>query len=59
MENNEFGKVCVKNHMCWCFDEILRLENFDLDNFLIDENSHEIILIYNTSNKTLIGSKPY
>ena len=34
------------------------LIDFDLDNILIDEKSHENILIYDISYKTLIGSKP-
>ena len=49
MENNEFKKVRIKNR---------KLENFDLDNTLIDEKSHENILIYDISCKTLIDSKP-
>ena len=36
----------------------MNLEDFDLDNILIDEKSHENILIYDISYKTLIGSKP-
>ena len=58
MENNEFKKVCIKNHMCYYFDEIIKLEDFDLDNILIDKKSHENILIYNISCKTLIDPKP-
>ena len=39
-------------------DDIIKLEDFDIDNILIDEKSNENILIYNFSYKTLIGSKP-
>ena len=39
------------------FDGIIKLEDFHLDNILIDEKSRENILIYNISYKTLIGSK--
>ena len=39
-------------------DDIIKLEDFDIDNILIDEKSNENILIYNLSYKTLIGSKP-
>ena len=45
--------------MCYYFDDIIKLEDFDLDNILIDEKSHENILIYDISYKTLIGSKPF
>ena len=31
-----------------------KLEDFEFDNFLIDERSHEIILIYDISYKNLI-----
>ena len=36
----------------------LNVEDFALDNIFIDEISHEHILIYTISYKTLIGSKP-
>ena len=36
----------------------MKLEEIDLDNILINEKSHENILIYDISYKTLIGSKP-
>ena len=40
------------------FDDIIKFEDFDFDNILIDEKSHENILIYNFSYKTLIDVKP-
>ena len=39
MENNEFKQVHIKNRTCYCFDDIIKLEDFDLDNILIDEKS--------------------
>ena len=39
MENNEFKKVCIKNRTCYYFNDIIKLEDFDLDNILIDEKS--------------------
>ena len=44
--------------MCYYFDHIIKLEVVDLDNILIDEKSHENILIYDISFKALIVSKP-
>ena len=38
---------------------MIKLKDFNLDNNLIGENSHENILIYDISYKTLIGSKPF
>ena len=58
MENNELKKVCIKNCACYYFDDIIKLEDFDLDNILIDKKSHQNIWIYDISYKTSIGSKP-
>ena len=58
MENNELKKVCIKNCMCYYFNDIIKLEDFDLDNTSIDKKSCENILIYDISYKTVIGSKP-
>ena len=46
MENTESKIDCVKNCACYYFDDINKLEDFNLDNFLIDKKSHEDILIY-------------
>ena len=58
MEKNEFKKVGTKNRTCY-FDDIIKLELIDFDNILIDKKSHENILIYDISYKTLIESKPF
>ena len=58
MENNEFKKVSIKIRMCCYFDDIIKLEDFDFDNILTYEKSHENILIYDISYKTLIVLKP-
>ena len=58
MENNEFKKVCIKNGTCHYFDDIIKLEDFDIDKILINEKSHETILIYGIWYKTLIAQKP-
>ena len=60
MENKELKEVCIKNcTYYYYFDDITKLEDFDLDNILIEEKSHENIFIYDISYKTLIGSKPF
>ena len=43
MENNEIKKSCTKNRTCYHFDDIIKLEDFDLDNILIDENHTKIL----------------
>ena len=57
MDNNEFKNVRIKNRTCYYYDVIIKFEHFDFDNILIDEKSHEIILIYDISYETLIGTK--
>ena len=57
MENNELKKICIRNRTCYYFDDIIKLEDFDLNNILIDKKIHENILIYDISYKNLIGSK--
>ena len=40
--------------------KIIKLEDFDLDNMLIDEKSHESNLIFDISDKkTLISPRPF
>ena len=58
MKNNEFKEVRIKNRTCYYnFNDIIKLEDFDIYNILIDEKSRENILFYEISYKTLIGSK--
>ena len=56
--NDELNKIDIKNHACYLFNDIIKIEDFDLDNILIDEKSYEDILVYNISYKILINSKP-
>ena len=59
MENDELKKKAfIKSRTCYYFDDIIELEDFNLDNTLIEEKSNENILIYDIWYKTLIGSKP-
>ena len=55
--NNEFKEIDIKNRTCYYFDDITKIEDFDLDNSSIDEKSYENILVYNISYKHLIDSK--
>ena len=41
MENNEFLKVHFKNLTCYYFNGIGKLEDFNIDDILIEEKSHE------------------
>ena len=48
----------MKNHACYYFDDIIKIEKFDFDDILLDEKSYENILIYDVLYKKLIGVKP-
>ena len=56
MENSEFEKFCIKNRACYYFDDIIKFEDFDFDNILIDGKAHKNILIYDISQRILIGA---
>ena len=45
--NNELKENDIKNRKCYYFDDIIKIEDFDLDDILIDETSYENILVYN------------
>ena len=34
------GKVRIENHRCYYFDGMIKLEDFDFDNILIDEKPY-------------------
>ena len=55
IEKNKLKKVCIKNYTCYYFEDIIELEQFDIDNILINEKPHENIFIYESSYKTLIN----
>ena len=58
METNDKSKeISIKNHTCYYFDDIIKLDDFDLDNILIDEKSQENNLVPSIWYRTLIGSK--
>ena len=41
MENIKFKNVRIKSRMCYYFDDIIKLEDFDFDKMLIDEKPHQ------------------
>ena len=52
--NNELKEIHIKNRTCYYFDDIIKIEDFNLLNTLIDETSNGNILVYNISYKNLI-----
>ena len=56
--NDELKEIDVKNSKWDYLNDIIKIEDFNLDNILIDEKSYENILVYKISYKTLIDAKP-
>ena len=56
--NNKFKETDTKNRTFYYFNDIIKIEDFDLDNISIDEKLYENILVYNILYKNLITSKP-
>ena len=57
MESNDKLKD-IKIRTCYYFDDIIKINDFDLDKIFIDERWYENILVYNISYKSLIDSMP-
>ena len=43
---DKLKEINIKNQTCYYFKDIIRFEDFHLDNILIDKKSHEKILVY-------------
>ena len=56
--NNKLKEIDIENCVCYYFDDIIKTEDFDLDNILINEKSYDNILIYKILYKNLIAPKP-
>ena len=56
--NDKLKETDIKNRASYYFDDIIKIEDFDLDNILTDEKSYKNILFYNISYKTLIDYNP-
>ena len=45
--NNKSKEINIKNDTCYYINDIIKFDDFDLDNILIDEKSNENILVSN------------
>ena len=52
--NVEFREINIKSRMCYYFNDIIKIKDFNLDNILIDEKSQDSSFVCNISNKTWI-----
>ena len=55
--NKKLKEIDIKNRASYYFDYIIKIEDFNFGNIWMDEKSYENILVYNISDKTLIGTK--
>ena len=58
MKSNKLKEVDIKNRICYYFDHIINSNDFDLDNILLVEKSHETLSIYDVVCKTSYGARP-
>ena len=56
---NNLKEINIKNRTCYCFEDIIKIQDFNLDNILVDKKPYENILVYNISYKTFIAAKPF
>ena len=56
--NDELTEIDIENRACYYFHDVIKIEDFDINNILIDEKPYKNILVYNISYKNLIASKP-
>ena len=52
--NHKLKEIGFKNCICYYVDDIIKINDFDLDNILIEEKSYENIFVYSFSYKNLI-----
>ena len=55
--NDELKEINIKILTCYFFDDIIKMQDFEFGNILLDEKPYQNVLIYNTLYKTLISTK--
>ena len=55
--NDELKEIDIKNRKCYYFNDIMKVEDIDLYNILLDKKLYENNLVYNILCKTFIGAK--
>ena len=46
-KNDKLKEIDIKNRMCYYFNNIIKIEDFDLDNIFIEGKSYGNNLVYN------------
>ena len=42
---NELKEIDIKNHTCYYLDDIIKIEDFDINNILIDEKPYKYVTL--------------
>ena len=50
----ELKEIDIENRTCYYFEETIKIKDFDINNFLIDQKPYRSTLVYNISWKSLI-----
>ena len=56
-EKNNESKVDIKNSICKYFNHIIKIEDFDIGNILLDKKSYKNIFIYDVLYITFTSAK--
>ena len=54
---NNLKEINIKIRTCYYIYDIIKFEDFDLENILLDEKSYQNIFVYEILYKTFIGAK--
>ena len=46
MESNKLKEIDIKNPTCYYFEDLIKIEDFDFDNIIIDERLDKRILVF-------------
>ena len=46
MESNKLKEIDIKNPTCYYFEDLIKIEDFDFDNIVIDERLDKRILVF-------------
>ena len=55
--NKELKKICIKNHTCYCSDDLIKIKQLYFVNVLLDKKLYENIFICEASHQILIAAK--
>lgn len=51
---NKQKETNIENRTCFCFDDIIKINDLDLEKIILDENSYKIQLIYLVENLQVV-----